>query len=356
MNITFFIGNGFDLNYGLKTSYKSFYDYYCYLESSKNDMLAGAISKDYKNWSDLEMGLAKFVDSLSTRWVDEFIESKVRLEDGLVDYLKRQENRVLFNDEARVAEAFRKKILNFYECLNAEWREEYRAVRQKANAAIQYQFVTFNYTELLDKLVELCNKKYSPFSSHIVGPNTYQDTVHSPLHIHGTLSQDLILGIDAIEQLSDIELHSNEQLLRCFVKTQMNKELGERRTENLKKMIAQSRYILLYGLSWGDSDQTWWKELIEWLISAPENRLVLCAYVDGYVSGSAAKKLRIINEKKKYFACQGGCDNDTFEEIKDRIQVIINPNLFDIKEIQVKPDELDGELSEKQHKELAGVV
>lgn len=216
--------------------------------------------------------------------------------------------------------------------------------------------MTFNYTELLDKLVELCNKKYSPFSSHIVGPNTYQDTVHSPLHIHGTLSQDLILGIDAIEQLSDIELHSNEQLLRCFVKTQMNKELGERRTENLKKMIAQSRYILLYGLSWGDSDQTWWKELIEWLISAPENRLVLCAYVDGYVSGSAAKKLRIINEKKKYFACQGGCDNDTFEEIKDRIQVIINPNLFDIKEIQVKPDELDGELSEKQHKELAGVV
>ena len=338
MNITFLIGNGFDLNFDLKTSYTDFYDYYCNLESTKNDMLARAIGKDYKNWSDLEMGLADYVNSLDIRQIDEFIESKVCLEDGLVEYLKKQEERVLFADETRVAEMFRSKVLNFCEDLNAEWREEYKEVRKKANSAIQYQFVTFNYTEVLDKLVELCTRKYSPFSSHTAGSTTYQDTILSPLHIHGTLSEDLILGIDSIEQLSSLELRRNEQLVSCFVKTQMNKELGEHRIERFKKIIEQSQYIVLYGLSCGDSDKTWWKYLIEWLKSAPEKRLVFCVYIDGYVSGSAAKKLRIINEKKKIFASQGDCDNDTFEAIKERIQVVINSKLFSIKGIQVNPE------------------
>ena len=356
MNITFLIGNGFDLNFDLKTSYTDFYDYYCNLESTKNDMLARAIGKDYKNWSDLEMGLADYVNSLDIRQIDEFIESKVCLEDGLVEYLEKQEERVLFADETRVAEMFRSKVLNFCEDLNAEWREEYKEVRKKANSAIQYQFVTFNYTEVLDKLVELCTRKYSPFSSHTAGSTTYQDTILSPLHIHGTLSEDLILGIDSIEQLSSLELRRNEQLVSCFVKTQMNKELGEHRIERFKKIIEQSQYIVLYGLSCGDSDKTWWKYLIEWLKSAPEKRLVFCVYIDGYVSGSAAKKLRIINEKKKIFASQGDCDNDAFEAIKERIQVVINSKLFSIKGIQVNPEKQDDEQMKMQLKELAGVV
>lgn len=319
-------------------------------------MLASAISKDYKDWSDLEMGLARFVSTLHLNEVDNFIESKVRLEDALAAYLQRQEKRLFYSEVNRVAQAFRRRVLDAHKNLNVEWAEEFENIRQRTKAGIKYQFVTFNYTEVLDNLIALCNSAFSNFSTRSIGPITYTDSIVTPLHIHGTLSQDLILGIDSIAQINDVELRSNEQLLNCFVKTKMNKELGEKRAERFVQMLEQSQYVYLYGLSWGDSDQTWWKKLIEWLISAPENRLVLCAYVDGYVSGSAAKKLRIINEKKKYFANQGDCDNDTFEKIKDRIQVIINSDIFDIKEIQVKPDETDGELTEKQRKELAGVV
>ena len=46
MNITFFIGNGFDLNLGLKTGYKSFYEYYT--KACPEDMLSKAISADYE--------------------------------------------------------------------------------------------------------------------------------------------------------------------------------------------------------------------------------------------------------------------------------------------------------------------
>lgn len=358
MNITFLIGNGFDLNFGLKTGYEDFYNYYRQLDSDTDDMILNSIKEDkgYKNWSDLEMGLAKFVNTLDVNQVDDFIKSKVRLEDNLVEYLVRQESKLVFDDDVRVAEAFRKQILNFYQSLNAGWKTEYETVVGKETSAINYQFVTFNYTGVLDRLVRLCKKQYNPFSSHIVKPTTFSDMIKLPLHIHGTLSEDMILGVDSIEQIGKAELRNNEQLLTCFVKTYMNKALGEYRTETFKKMIEASRYIYLYGLSWGESDQTWWKILIEWLRSAPDNRLILCAYVKGYRAGSATKKLWTYNQKKKYFANQGLCDDKVFEEIKDRIQVIINSDLFNIKGIQVKHDELDGELSEKQHKELAGVV
>ena len=36
MNITYIIGNGFDINIGLKTSYESFINYYLTRENDKN--------------------------------------------------------------------------------------------------------------------------------------------------------------------------------------------------------------------------------------------------------------------------------------------------------------------------------
>lgn len=38
MQILYIIGNGFDLNLGLKTSYKDFYDHYKSVDSSKNSI------------------------------------------------------------------------------------------------------------------------------------------------------------------------------------------------------------------------------------------------------------------------------------------------------------------------------
>lgn len=43
MNVTFLLGNGFDLNLGLSTSYKDFYSYYT--KKEPNDFIAKSISK-----------------------------------------------------------------------------------------------------------------------------------------------------------------------------------------------------------------------------------------------------------------------------------------------------------------------
>lgn len=58
MNITFLVGNGFDLNLGLRTSYETFYKYY--IKKEPHDLIAKFIKDDYRLWADLELGLGEF--------------------------------------------------------------------------------------------------------------------------------------------------------------------------------------------------------------------------------------------------------------------------------------------------------
>lgn len=60
MNVTYIIGNGFDLNLGLKTGYQDFYDYYIEVPSPNAhvELLKNTIKQEgYELWSDLEVGL-----------------------------------------------------------------------------------------------------------------------------------------------------------------------------------------------------------------------------------------------------------------------------------------------------------
>ena len=63
MNVTFLIGNGFDLGIGLKTAYSDFYNVYC--KSDSNDSLAvkkfkSEIQGNYENWSDFEAAFGEY--------------------------------------------------------------------------------------------------------------------------------------------------------------------------------------------------------------------------------------------------------------------------------------------------------
>lgn len=97
MNITFLIGNGFDLNLGLQTSYQSFYKYY--ISKAPDDFIAKSISRNYELWSDLEIGLGKFLKTCKEEDIDKFLDSKNLLESHLTDYLKAQNKRVTIKNE-----------------------------------------------------------------------------------------------------------------------------------------------------------------------------------------------------------------------------------------------------------------
>lgn len=87
MNITFLLGNGFDINFGLKTSYKSFYNY---LKKSKirNKLIENILSDlECELWSDLELGLGNYLSNINAESeIEDFLNEKETVESLLVDY------------------------------------------------------------------------------------------------------------------------------------------------------------------------------------------------------------------------------------------------------------------------------
>jgi hypothetical protein len=145
----YIIGNGFDLHHGLKTSY---YDFAQYLEKSNNELfttLEKYISyptNQHSLWSDFETNLA----NLS---IDEILDDNIIY---LPDIMSDE-----FRD--RDLHAFPNVMENFFRLLTEELFQEFQdfiqlvdfqesASSKMVELDIQATFLTFNYTNTLEKL------------------------------------------------------------------------------------------------------------------------------------------------------------------------------------------------------------
>ena len=111
MNILFLIGNGFDVNLGMHTSYADFYEYYVNKQSpSKNvETLKNNIAQ-YKNtnkWSDLEKGLGLYTSEVKS--ISELNEVYFDINDELKNYLKEQLSTIPLAD-VKLAEKIKKDL------------------------------------------------------------------------------------------------------------------------------------------------------------------------------------------------------------------------------------------------------
>lgn len=103
--ITFWIGNGFDVNVGLHTRYQDFYDYYT--PKHTDDLIADAIAVDKltdgNNWSDLEIALGNFTEEVEKRWenADGFWKSLQTMQSELILYLKNEAAKVTLTGERK---------------------------------------------------------------------------------------------------------------------------------------------------------------------------------------------------------------------------------------------------------------
>lgn len=96
MNIVYFIGNGFDINIGLKTRYADFYEHYKSVSSESKLIteLKKEISEGIVNWSDLELAFGKYTIRLND--IKEFDEVYEDIVNNLADYLIVEEEKFDF--------------------------------------------------------------------------------------------------------------------------------------------------------------------------------------------------------------------------------------------------------------------
>lgn len=291
MNILYLIGNGFDLNAGLNTSAKTIIEKYKMRIDSIIDeevspdecytLLRRSINqKGIDTWADFEMALGDF-----TYEVEGCEDPILVFRNAYEDFIRffgeviSNENEIvdkLVIDDS-VLDRFHAGVRS---CCDDGMRPASQSnLRGVLNIAEGWDisFITFNYTTLLDRLVNALNKRGGTTIRY--GNSTYARAYNVPLHVHGTLSDDhgLIIGVDDKSQIAGETCCKSEIIQRILIKPEQNRRAEDLRQTQAFQLIDKADVICVYGMSLGETDCTWWRKLGEWVSNqnAPARRLIL---------------------------------------------------------------------------------
>lgn len=329
MKIVYLIGNGFDINIGLKTKYKDFYDYYLNLDrSADNEQVAKlkqALNPKDQFWSDLEIALGEYTTNFSSLEEMEFAYND--LNDKFRDFIGDVEKtklvpahyntekliKGLAHPENALCRADKESLLNFYK----NWQHDSCEVR----------IITFNYTSTIEQLTGYNIRNGVKLSKWPLN-ELYNVHLVSITHIHGK-SDIPILGLSNKEQIKNQTLRDNIEIQEYLLKPLLNKMQGHLLDRDTARYISWADVICVYGLSLGETDSNWWN-LIAHTLLTKHTRLVFFAYEDNY-----DPRPQCINRMKR--CCQNKFLNTTTltdeekKKIRDKIYVVNRSPIFDIR-------------------------
>jgi hypothetical protein len=321
--VTFILGNGFDMALNLKTSYR---DYYEYLKEKKSDnKIIKAIQTEPENWADLEerLGLHTFNDDFT---FDQFFKDYIELLKELKIYLKKQES--LFVEPEKLNSEHH--IFNIIEeNLNAHSQKvPADIITQIFNRTRKINFITFNYTNTIDRLVDKFKRTRQSYLE-----------ITLPIHIHGNLAGPMALGVNDKTQYN--KEHCPEDFQMYFEKFNYttNNALDDAYLE-MKNKIFESNVLICFGTSFGKTDQDYWKLVGEWLQESYSNKILIYDYETNFSQIDVEFALTLnqaLNKSKAALIAQ----LDLTEEQEKRIRNQIHPlyrrnNLLEIIENKEK--------------------
>lgn len=325
MQTVFLIGNGFDVNLGLKTRYAEFYDYYLNIhadnENIKNLKLHLTENKS-EFWSDLEIALGKYTTKFSS--FEQIEEVYDDINDEMKKYISNIENMPLSHDID--VDLFKKNISSPESFLSPAETNRIRALYNSINVTDHLiDIVNFNYTTTIDKIIGYNKKRQE------IAPATYHSSfktyINSILHVHGMIN-DPILGVDNISQIYNEELVKQGEIVDYLVKPLINTTVGNLIDEKSKSAILNAKLICIYGMSLGETDTMWWKLVGERLLKGA--MLILYVYDDDAKNLAARKKEKFNKKWRSIFFNMAGISDSKRTELEKRIIVAPNTKIFDI--------------------------
>lgn len=333
MNITFFIGNGFDINLGLKTKYTDFLSEY--VKKDHEGSLPKEIKREFATWADLEKQLGVYAGNVSEKEALRFNEEKEALEDDLIEYLRFACLKDIVVSQEGISE-FKQMVTDFQKYLPSVEQEHYRNIISGIREVICYRFIDFNYTAYLDKIVDEA-KKVKPFGKHIANGGNYEDEIRIPVHVHGELYDELVLGVNDSSQIGDGKNEAPPQIADYLIKSHVNDKLGNQKIKQVQGIIDNSAYVCVFGMSLGITDKDWWCYLGKWLEKSPARRLVLFMYDDSGVIFSGSKRARKEDQVRSRFVKMIERP-DIEEQLSKQIVVVINSNIFHFENIVLESE------------------
>ena len=255
MRILYIVGNGFDLNLGLKTDYHSFYKYYLDQPTSNPAILKlkeKINQEQYTNWSDLELGLGRYASECTK---DEYLLILDDIRTNLTTYLNKQIEFMSFSltgtfvDDLRSPEQYLEKtVLDGYNL--------YSNTFLKDGEPHFIDIITFNYTYTLEDILYV---RSSIGGSIINLPKIVDDiTMHQLVHIHGTIHTELNLGVNDVTQINNESFRDDQDVIDNTIKPEFNDACLNGKNDICEDMINNADLIVLFGVSIGMTDSKWW--------------------------------------------------------------------------------------------------
>lgn len=282
MNITFLIGNGFDLNIGLRTQYTDFFPRYVNLET-KDKLLREFrhnINSEAKLWSSAEMAFGQYTKNFAygKGEVENFVACHEDFCTHLAKYLEEQESRIDYDNlQDKLATGFVRGIQNITSGFRTEQRDIIQKSMNSVGGGYQYNFISFNYTRVLDQCVKSTKSKEGILGIRSYSNHNFTNTIENLLHVHGYTDRDMVLGVNDESQIGNMKLFENQypEYLAQIVKRKTNQMNEENMDTRVQKLLENSDLIYIYGMSIGETDAIWWERLCELLKKKANLRVIL---------------------------------------------------------------------------------
>ena len=336
MNITFLIGNGFDLNLGLKTSYDEFLTEYNKIPTASGSVLEyfkTDILKNRKLWANAEEAFGKSTATFKTdnRNAQDFCECHEDFCYELARYLSSQESRLNYAElEPHLIKGLAKGLLNYKNGFRAEVQQQINAAQNTFSGGFKYNFINFNYTQTLDSAVGALKGKDGTLGIRSTSSGSYTNSIGQVLHIHGTTNRDMVLGVNDVSQITDTSLFDGyeEEYIGQIIKPKTNELNQENNEKKVIDVLNSSDLIYVYGMSIGLTDRIWWERICELMHSKNNLHLIIHEFnapEDGLIRRAF---LSFVRKRKKEFTAYCQLDGEAKKEIENRIH-IDRTNIFD---------------------------
>lgn len=351
MQITYLVGNGFDLSLGIQTSYSAFYKYYLQQGNNKEHIkaLKENIKKDIEdkkeNWSDFETGMGNYTKNFTIETVNDFFECYDDAQSNMINYLKSQES--MFDFDAipnEVIEECQSGLYKFYQELNpAEIRLFDGIYHDNRLSDSKVSFISFNYTSALDKCIE---KLPTALASWTASNGRRTLNINKKvIHAHGTTFKYPVIGVNDESQIGNKDLLQIPRFKETMIKPVSVSATGEFWHEEANNYINSSNIICILGMSLGDTDAQWWKKLSSWLYNNKNRRLVIYWHTNNILDTlSIRKRLAEMDKVKEKFLSFSDLDDKQKNSIIDRIHIVINTEKVLKLKVEMKTEAIEKEL------------
>ena len=313
INIMALFGNGVDiqlmeyLKSPYRTSYQNFYNYLCYKNFDKDNIIFQKMTEDKKdnennsnikqNWSDFENSLIEIFNENNyineARLTNDFNHFQVEFSNFLNDIITPNMLAQIGNDSSKselAISSFQKFLADLDE---SNFRKLSFPSKLYHYKLFNWEILNFNYTSMLDNILVLDKEQYDPHPwphadrqiSFAANPNNFTNDhcswdsstyfssylMTNITHPHGyqNVPKSMLFGFDNENQITNVD---NRNKAKNFLKP-----YWAQNDKKYKSYFNNTDLFILYGLSLGDSDFWWWNNILNSLLET-DSELIIYNY------------------------------------------------------------------------------